>query len=102
MEVQLSRLMIMSSKDSIKIFEKVVRETTERVCVTMQRVSLLRFFLNLFWFFFLFLLVNDFDGEFNLIGFFVRVEFDEGFEETGHACGARFGSVLRFDFLLGF
>ena len=27
------------------IFEKVVRETTERVCVTMQRVSLLRIFL---------------------------------------------------------
>ena len=59
MEVQLSRLMIMSSKDSIKIFEKVERETIERVCVTMQRVSLLRFFFNLLLLFFFFTETND-------------------------------------------
>ena len=47
-------------------------------------------------------LVNDFDGEFDLIGLLVGVEFDEGFEETGHGRSARFGGVLRFDFLLGF
>ena len=38
---------------------------------------------------------DDFDGEFDLVGLFVGIEFDEGFEETGHACGACFSGVLK-------
>ena len=93
--------MIMSSKDSIKIFEKVVRETTERV-YTMQRVSPTTiFFFNLLVLFFFFL-VDDLYCQFDLVGFFVGVEFDEGFDIAVHDGGAGFGGVLRFDFLLGF
>ena len=29
-------------------------------------------------------LVDYFDGELDFVGFFVGVEFDEGFEEAGH------------------
>ena len=43
----------------------------------------------------LFLLVDDFDGEFDLVGFFVGIEFNEGLDVAGHACGACFSSVLK-------
>ena len=48
-----------------------------------------------------FLLVHDLDGEFDLVGLFVGVEFDEGFEETGHSGSASFDEVLEAEFLFG-
>ena len=45
---------------------------------------------------------DAFDGEFDVIGLFVGVEFDEGFEETGHTCGAGFDCVLKAQFVFGF
>ena len=66
----------------------------------MQRVSLLRKFLYSFGSF-LFSLVNDFDGEFDLVGLFVGVELFEGLDVTGHDRGAGFDAVLFRDFLAG-
>ncbi len=48
-----------------------------------------------------FLLVHDLDGEFDLVGLFVWVEFDEGFEEAGHSGSASFDEVLEAEFLFG-
>ena len=98
-----------------------MRETTERVLYYAESLSTTKFFFNLFGTFsFSFAtvrsskiggykertvacsLLNDFDGQFDLVGLFVGVEFDEGLQETGHTCGAGFGGVLRFDFLFGF
>ena len=47
-------------------------------------------------------LINDFDGEFDFVGLFVGIEFDESFEETGHTCGAGFDLVLKAQFFFGF
>ena len=45
---------------------------------------------------------DAFDGEFDVIGLFVGVEFDEGLEATGHAGGAGFDEVLKAQFVFGF
>lgn len=48
-----------------------------------------------------FLLVHDLDRQFDLVGLFVGVEFDEGFEEAGHSGSASFDEVLEAEFLFG-
>ena len=53
--------------------------------------------------FFLHLVQSEaFDGQFDLVGFFVGVEFDEGFEEATHSRGTRFDDALGYGLLLGF
>ena len=49
----------------------------------------------------LFLLVDDFDGQFDLVGLFVGVEFDEGFDEAVHEGSAGFDEVLLLDLFAG-
>ena len=44
---------------------------------------------------------DDFDGEFDLVGLFVGIEFDEGLDIAVHDGGASLDEVLLFDFLLG-
>ena len=46
-------------------------------------------------------LINDFDGEFDLVGLFVGIEFDEGFDVAVHEGGAGFDKVLFLDLLAG-
>ena len=67
----------------------------------MQSVTLLRDFSFFFATFFC-LLVDDFDGQFDFVGLFVRVEFDEGLEEAVHSRSAGLDEVLKTRFVLGF
>ena len=46
-------------------------------------------------------LVNDFDGEFDLVGLFVGIEFDEGLDIAVHDGGAGLDEVLLFDLFFG-
>ena len=48
------------------------------------------------------LLIDDFDGEFDFVGLFVRIEFDEGLEEAVHGGSAGLDEVLKTRFVLGF
>ena len=49
------------------------------------------------------MLIKDyFEDEFDFVGFFVGIEFDEGLEQTGHGGGARLDEVLEAQFLFGF
>ena len=67
----------------------------------MLACMLASFFLLLLLLFFFFL-VDDLEGEFDLVGLFVGVEFGESLEESGHACGTSLDEVLKAQFLFGF
>ena len=41
-------------------------------------------------------LLNDFDGEFDLVGLFVGIEFDEGLDVAVHDGSTGFDKVLLF------
>ena len=45
-------------------------------------------------------LLNDFDGEFDLVGFLVGIEFDEGLDVAVHDGSTGFDEVLLFGLFL--